>query len=962
MNDTSKSLKKLFNSNNLLTTDLIDNPKININPDKWFALEKAKQFGATAVYFRTLEGRQAIPQIYIYNFTGTQKTDKELSEIHKKVWSSGNVPLVYIIDGSHLSILDCTQPININGDQEEPYYLERQISLLNEVDDRIKEYSSQLLDSGIFWEKNIRNSNFSFDNSAYKLLLGHLKSVKDEFIKKYHFTPFVAQKLIVQCILIKYIEERVGEDEKNRAEMTAFYNQFDGAENLCDVLRKQGQTLNLLSKLNTDKFHGRIFEWSEEAEIVEIKEKENKLYKLAEFLEGDIDIFGQKAFWRMFSFNYLPVELISRLYEEFLGKDDEGVVFTPPHLANFLVDECMSLSTPINDIKLDYKILDPSCGSGIFLVTAFKRLIQWWRIKNKFTKANNLEVIKKLLRENIYGIDLAKEAVHLTTFSLSLAICDMIEPALIWHNLTFDDLKEENIITENYFKYNNLNATKFDLVIGNPPFSTKLRFERNWKYEVDKTFIIPRNQIALKFLGETIANLKDGGIQCLIMPASGLLHNEYATKFKEIFFAKYNVLQLIDFTALARNHVLWDYKEPATVAIFVRKERPNKKNILHLVIKRTKAASERLLFEIDDYDHHFVTREEAITCRYIWKLNLLGGGRLKEIIDKLEALPKLKDYIETNRERFGFDYGEGSGKDDGEAMLPSIAIDENGINYNYCKKKTEIVHHMNDRKIFHSPHLIIKLNSGEKNIDKNIPIELSDKYLSFKKHISAITSKPEHRDELLSIEKNLKTNMQHIRFFLYCTSSELLVGRNTSLLHKEFFSIPFAKKKFKLLPIENEIMNDILDYVQDFLRYGESSVALTPIENYQIILNYSYAYTSALNSTHGKNAKSYQLKHFGITGDFIYTHFEYTKNLLVPQERKLDFESAGIDIGGSEFQKIFNLEIHESLITQRIIKIYRNESVFILKPNQLRFWIKSIAYRDADKTFLQWLKPKNSSE
>ena len=29
-----------------------------------------------------------------------------------------------------------------------------------------------------------------------------------------------------------------------------------------------------------------------------------------------------------------------------------------------------------------YKILDPSCGSGVFLVLTFKRLVQWWIIKN----------------------------------------------------------------------------------------------------------------------------------------------------------------------------------------------------------------------------------------------------------------------------------------------------------------------------------------------------------------------------------------------------------------------------------------------------------------------------------------------------------------------------------------------------------------------------------------------------
>ena len=40
------------------------------------------------------------------------------------------------------------------------------------------------------------------------------------------------------------------------------------------------------------------------------------------------------------------------------------MVYTPPHLARFLVDECMPLDKP----QTKYKVLDPACGSGVFLV------------------------------------------------------------------------------------------------------------------------------------------------------------------------------------------------------------------------------------------------------------------------------------------------------------------------------------------------------------------------------------------------------------------------------------------------------------------------------------------------------------------------------------------------------------------------------------------------------------------
>ena len=105
----------------------------------------------------------------------------------------------------------------------------------------------------------------------------------------------------------------------------------------------------------------------------------------------------------------------------FLEADkNKGVAYTPSYLVNFMIDECM----PVHSPKLDYKVLDPSCGSGIFLVSAYKRLIDWWRIeKHKTTgkwitpEKEHLEELKQLLRDNIYGVDYVEEAVDLSIFT-----------------------------------------------------------------------------------------------------------------------------------------------------------------------------------------------------------------------------------------------------------------------------------------------------------------------------------------------------------------------------------------------------------------------------------------------------------------------------------------------------------------------------------------------------------------
>ena len=86
--------------------------------------------------------------------------------------------------------------------------------------------------------------------------------------------------------------------------------------------------------------------------------------------------------WSLYSFRYLPIELISRIYEEFIP-DTAGVVYTPPFLVDLLIDECMPLDNHDKFTNAKFKVIDPSCGSGIFCVAAYQRLIDW-HIINKY--------------------------------------------------------------------------------------------------------------------------------------------------------------------------------------------------------------------------------------------------------------------------------------------------------------------------------------------------------------------------------------------------------------------------------------------------------------------------------------------------------------------------------------------------------------------------------------------------
>jgi len=136
---------------------------------------------------------------------------------------------------------------------------------------------------------------------------------------------------------------------------------------------EQGICISILNELACE-FKGKIFDIFSEQEKQQIKQTSLKL--VAEFLTAELDIDKKQYFlWEQYNFKYLPVELISSIYENFLPKE-KGVVYTPPFLVNFLIDEVM----PLNKAKKcftnnQFKVLDPSCGSGIFLVSAYKTYV-----------------------------------------------------------------------------------------------------------------------------------------------------------------------------------------------------------------------------------------------------------------------------------------------------------------------------------------------------------------------------------------------------------------------------------------------------------------------------------------------------------------------------------------------------------------------------------------------------------
>ncbi|MBN2778272.1 MAG: N-6 DNA methylase [Bacteroidales bacterium] len=940
--------------NGVLLTDDYENINPDVaSPDILFALETAKKkFNADAVYFRHFsDGRGNIPQLYLFDFTHKSITTQEKHHIHIKMWNGFQVPAYIIIEKSSVSIFDSRKrPKEENDD-----YVKELLTLTGQT---LRDFRAKDFDSGLFWDEQDEKKDFRFEESATRDLIRGLKEVYLDFQKESRLDKHIALKLLVQSLLIKYLEER---DEKSASGYFAgtYFKKYFQCSDFCDTIRA-GKLLYLLDQLARD-FNGKIFEWDKEGEIEQRNAIQHvKVRKLADYLDGKI-INNQYVLWRLYSFSHLPVEVISSVYEELLT-DSKDIVYTPEMIVGTLVDECM----PLKQTKENFKIIDVSCGSGIFLVKTYKRIVQWWRY-NEWKKTGklvkpSLSVLKELLLKSIHGIDIEQDAIRLSVFSLALAILDEVDlDPPTWEELKFPDLSN-NIITQNFFNFiTSKPKADFDLVIGNPPFNLptvngKEPIRKKYFEELKKSIgykseiSIPDENPALHFLVQSLKLLKKDAVLCLIQPSGPILYQK-DKNFKHELFSQNNLLQVIDFTKLADK--LWGRKNVATAAVFLQNKKPDSKEVLHLIANKTFSNTNRLFLEFDHYDFHFVTKDSIVNNPFVWKANLFGGGRLVDLLERLNGNRTLEEFLKFKKD-YGWIKGEGFiEKGDkniaeyitGKSFLPTECFTEDGIQIDTLPKcNIPNFHRPRKKELYTPPHLLIRKVLGK----SNLITQYTDDYLTFLSDIYSIHAPKNQREELIKLGNYLKDNDYILRFFILVTSSRVKIIKATSLYDEDILAIPYPENNnLGLSETENIIIRDSMEH---FL--NSNSDSLEKYATIDSIYEFNITFCKTLNSIY-KKEKYFQLFKIIDTGKYYALHFEYSSETIIPrQEKVLDLEQyieEAIPTRNDNQQKVH---------IQRIIKAYGQDSIILAKPKQLRYWLPSIALRDADETFADYIKSR----
>jgi len=1025
-----------------------------LSESKSIVLNQAKEFGIDAVYFNTDENDNSFPAIFLKKINSFD-TDSlnEIANTHKKAWNFKKVLFLYVYSETEIRIYNCSEkPIIITNDDFDydkklqnieiksyEFSDKKQIQELNQL------FSTIAIDTGIIWtleEAQFVRNKINLKRRVDKYLVDSLVNTSNQLQNLGLEINFI-HKIILRSLFLLYLQDRGATDK-------AFYSKIKkGAKSYFDILNDVNATYDLFNKLE-EHFNGNVFTLEDGENI-----SANQLQLIKKcFTSGNdntqrINLFED---WRLFDFSIIQIELLSEIYENFLFKTDPelkkktGTYYTPPSLVEFILNEKL----PVNKGETNYniKILDPSCGSGIFLVESFKRLVK--RYENSHNeKLTDFNKLKKLLTDNIYGIELHPQAIKVAAFSLYLTLVDNLKPKNIWqkekhrlpnliNNPNDKSLKVQgrNLFCRDTIEVNKeIENIEFNLVVGNPPFGKKNLLESIKNYCKKEGFA---QEMVLPFLHKSTKFAPKGEIALIFN--TKVLTNTGGTyqNFRKWLFNDCYVEKVYNFSILRNKgknfggQLFGDATGPISI-VYYKKEQPiNPSDSITYYAPKTYIKSNIIEgLNIDFTDLKYLPREE---CQKpdtkIWKVAMWGGMNDWELIQQLSnsKFENINDFNKSHSIKSGVGFQLLTQKKDkpkySDILTKLPYLDSKDIKrYNTSdnvlkniKKSIKTPKAINFYKSFYNlsnlddlenltafrrlgninaftnPHIIIK-----KGLERNLVCaSFIDIPCSFRDGVYGFYSDPKSISKLHLLMSYFNSKISS--YFLFMTISSYGIERE-QIMKNEYLSIPInlsteqtkeiaesskyiieklKSKSFLNEDTENQKLEFYIDQNVDNIIYESFNLTQNEITlvddgiNYSLDLFHKQEKSKALFPALQEQVKIYstlisnELNNF-LEGQDLFanaTVFNSINRFSPLMMIKISFDEKKREIFQSnEFidEELKKLDKHlweenaTNIYFRKKLNYKTGNDIYIIRPNQRRFWSQSMALEDASELILEIL-------
>lgn len=547
---------------------------------------------------------------------------ERIDELHRILWNQGLMSMLLVIRSDELTAYSLVQrPLHSDENRDKDPRLVKTLSLLSDALEL-----RELLDaaeSGRFWYEN--DGYFNPDNRVDSVLLANLlmafRSLKDEL------GTDASQALLMQTMFVAYLEDRqiIGEAVFRAASRDRFGTLLEllgsGDPELFDVL---------FTWLH-GAFNGNLFKAPcafETGDALPPKLKAEHLAVLTRFRYGHENMATrQLRFWG-YDFRYMSIGLISAVYDRFLKeeadkKSADGAFYTPMFLADIVVNQLWDELT--DEQKTHGIYCDPACGSGIFLVRLFQRLVEHHCQVKKKRHATWTDL--KAIANRLHGGDINSSAVRVTAFSLYIALLEQSSPSdlpkLIKAGKLLPPLYGKTLLPGSDF-FSVKDAPPFDVIIGNPPWNGRtgqLTTAQNWT--TSNGYLAPAKDIAWGFVWKALEGIKPTGLVAFLLPAMGILHNTESQAARRMLLQRSRIRRIINMSDLCFQ--LFDGAQRPTAFVLYGPQKQEQapyrfeywvpKADLNLRLKRlvTLSRADRLTFRAD-----LVAEDSTVFKRRLW--------------------------------------------------------------------------------------------------------------------------------------------------------------------------------------------------------------------------------------------------------------------------------------------------------------------------------------------------------
>ena len=432
----------------------------------------------------------------------------------------------------------------------------------------------------------------------------------------------VGQKILDRFIFIRFAED-------NHLFPNKILNQFlNNWKGLHSNLKERTPLFNfindLFSYVRDGSVEDNIFGYDGE-----LFDKDNLIGKIRIdnfIIEDIINKLYKYPDGKYIDFSEIPIDILGQIYEKYLAlslqikeegstvvleekstkaiRKKTGIYYTPKYIVHFIIEQTIIkiLNENLN-ILPQLKILDPACGSGAFLSQAYDILYFKYGEYNEVINSRSaiktkdidmkkyLEILKdyktefdkKILTNNLYGVDINPESIEITKMSLWFKTAQKDIPLnKLEANIKCGDslIDNQELSKEKAFNWgvnfpDTFKKGGFDVIIGNPPYF-KIRKE-NPITQIDeyKQIKIAVVNAAAVFLNRSFKLLKDKGILGFIVPKQVAFANSWR-KLREKIFNNFKVLFVID-CGKAFEGVLLEQ-----VIIILQKDKENVSNLIKI--------------------------------------------------------------------------------------------------------------------------------------------------------------------------------------------------------------------------------------------------------------------------------------------------------------------------------------------------------------------------------------------